>query len=153
MQRRKQNSLPGDGHPYHRCERNTRISPDLQKRSARRGGTGAKYPIEDLAYLAKHVPDAYWQLIACETTRRRLEWAGLLSQIISHLCGLAALSMLCAVSWHAIDRGAFTQGASIICTGAVSIVAVFVTGRAGVGDRRYERRPRADRSRRLSGTS
>jgi hypothetical protein len=151
LQRRKQNSLPGERHPHHCDERNACISPDIQKRSARHGGTGANYAIKDLACLAEHVPDAYRQLIASETTRRRLEWAGLLGQIISHLCGLAALSMLCAVSWHAIDRGAFTQGASIICTGAVSIVALFVTGR--VGDRRYERRPRADRRRRPSGTS
>jgi hypothetical protein len=67
--------------------------------------------------------------MANEASRRRLEWADLTAQITGHICGLAALLVLAVVSWHAIDRGAFIQGASIICTGAVSIVALFVTGR------------------------
>jgi hypothetical protein len=75
------------------------------------------------------LPGAYQQLMANEASRRRLEWADLVAQITGHICGLAALLILAAVSWHAIDRGAFIQGASIICTGAVSIVALFVTGR------------------------
>ena len=45
------------------------------------------------------------------------------------MSGLVALGCLTVIAWHAIDRGNATQGASIICTGAVSIVAVFVTGR------------------------
>jgi hypothetical protein len=45
----------------------------------------------------------------------------------------AALSFLAAISWHAIDRGAAVARASIICTGAVSIVAIFVTGRLACG--------------------
>jgi hypothetical protein len=52
------------------------------------------------------------------------------------LSGLVALVLLTAIAWHAIDRGDATQGASIICTGAVSIVAVFVTGRLTSGDKR-----------------
>jgi hypothetical protein len=39
------------------------------------------------------------------------------------------LLLLAGVAWHALDLGDSTQGAAIICTGAVSIVAVFVTGR------------------------
>ncbi len=85
--------------------------------------------VEDLAFLAQQLPGAYQQLVANEASRRRLEWADLAAQITGHICGLAALLILAAVSWHAIDRGAFIQGASIICTGAVSIVALFVTGR------------------------
>lgn len=88
--------------------------------------------IDDLAMLAERVPGAYKQLMARETSRRRLEWAGFVTQAAGHLCGLAALVVLAAVAWHAIDRGASTQGASIICTGAVSIVALFVTGRMSV---------------------
>lgn len=86
--------------------------------------------VEDLAFLAQQLPGAYQQLMANEASRRRLEWADLTAQITGHICGLAALLILALVSWHAIDRGAFIQGASIICTGAVSIVALFVTGRA-----------------------
>lgn len=88
--------------------------------------------IDDLAMLAERAPGAYKQLMARETSRRRLEWAGFVAQAAGHLCGLAALAVLAAVAWHAIDRGASTQGASIICTGAVSIVALFVTGRMSV---------------------
>lgn len=56
-----------------------------------------------------------------------------MAYIIGHLSGLVALFILAAVSWHAFDRGAAAEGASIICTGAVSIVAVFVTGRLARG--------------------
>jgi hypothetical protein len=90
------------------------------------------WAIDDLAMLAERAPGAYKQLMACESSRRRLEWAGFATQAVGHLCGLAALVVLAAVAWHAIDRGASTQGASIICTGAVSIVALFVTGRVSV---------------------
>ena len=103
-------------------------SPVLGKPSehaARLGGCTVK----DLALLAEQVPDAYRELIASEASRRRLDWADLIAQVTGHICGLVALLILAAVSWHAIDRGASTQGASIICTGAVSIVALFVTGR------------------------
>jgi hypothetical protein len=87
------------------------------------------HDVEDLALLANQLPGAYQQLIANEASRRRLAWAELIAQITAHICGLAALLILAAVSWHAIDRGASTQGASIICTGAVSIVSLFVTRR------------------------
>ncbi|MFC1432230.1 hypothetical protein ACEZDB_16400 [Streptacidiphilus sp. N1-3] len=67
--------------------------------------------------------------------RQRLAWAELIAQSIGHATGLAALVVLAVVAWHAFDVGAKTQGAAIICTGAVSIVAVFVTGRRSA-DRR-----------------
>lgn len=93
----------------------------------------AGYAVKDLALLAQQVPDAYRELLASEASRRRLDWADLIVQATGHICGLVALVILAAVSWHAIDCGASTQGASIICTGAVSIVAVFVTGRMNKG--------------------
>jgi hypothetical protein len=95
--------------------------------------------IDNLAMLAERAPGAYKQLMAREASRRRLEWAGLMAQAAGHLCGLAALVVLAAVAWHAIDRGAPTQAASIICTGAVSIVALFVTGRKSVNPRSRKR--------------
>ena len=95
--------------------------------------------VEDLAFLAQQLPGAYQQIMANEASRRRLEWADLIAQITGHICGLAALLILAAVSWHAIDRGASTQGASIICTGAVSVVALFVTGRTT--SRKYSKSP------------
>jgi hypothetical protein len=93
-----------------------------------RGPRWADCPIDDLVVLAEQVPDAYKQVIALEGSRRRLEWAALMAQIAGHLSGLVALFILAAVAWHAIDNGAATQAASIICTGAVSTVALFVTG-------------------------
>jgi hypothetical protein len=95
------------------------------KHASRLGG----YTVDNLALLAEQVPDAYRELIASEASRRRLDWADLIAQVTGQICGLVALLILAAVSWHAIDCGASTQGASIICTGAVSIVALFVTGR------------------------
>ncbi|MVU77566.1 hypothetical protein GPX89_09975 [Nocardia sp. ET3-3] len=76
--------------------------------------------------------------------RRRFAWVSLLTQTVGNLSGLAALGILAIVAWHAIDTGAATQGSAIICTGAVSIVAVFVTGRLTVG--RTERPHAARRS-------
>jgi hypothetical protein len=83
--------------------------------------------------LRESAPEIYERFIKAKETEwrhlRRLAWADLLAQVIGHLSGLVALGCLTVVAWHAIDRGDATQGASIICTGAVSIVAVFVTGR------------------------
>jgi len=79
-----------------------------------------------LVLLAERAPEEFKALAR---TRARLEWADLIAQAMGNLSALVALAILGAISWHAIDRGAATQAASIICTGAVSIVAVFVTGR------------------------
>jgi hypothetical protein len=145
VHREKQTSPPRQRHLFSGGAGLRPNTPVPQKRSSRRAETGC-YTAEDLASLAEYAPDAYRQLIAGETSRRRLEWAGLVAQISGHLCGLAALLMLCAVSWHAIDRGASTQGASIICTGAVSIVALFVSGK--MSDGRSRNGPRAKEAKR-----
>jgi hypothetical protein len=86
-----------------------------------------------LATLREKAPEIYERFIRAKQAdwrhQRHLHWADQIAQVIGHLSGLIALGCLTAVAWHAIDRGDATQGASIICTGAVSIVAVFVTGR------------------------
>jgi hypothetical protein len=83
--------------------------------------------------LRENAPEIYERFIKAKEVEwrhlRHLSWADLIAQVIGHLSGLAALGCLTLIAWHAIDRGDATQGASIICTGAVSIVAVFVTGR------------------------
>lgn len=83
--------------------------------------------------LLEKAPEIYERFIKVKQAdwrhQRRLAWADLLANLIGHMSGLAALVLLTAVAWHSIDRGYATQGASIICTGAVSIIAVFVTGR------------------------
>jgi hypothetical protein len=83
--------------------------------------------------LRDNAPEIYKEFIQAKKVewrhQRRLAWADLLAQVIGHMSGLVALGCLTVIAWHAIDRGDATQGASIICTGAVSIVAVFVTGR------------------------
>jgi hypothetical protein len=95
------------------------------------------YTAPAVTQLRKNAPEIYEQFIKAKQEQwrheRHLAWADLLAQIIGHLSGLAALVVLAAISWHSIDRGDATQGASIICTGAVSIVAVFVTGRLATG--------------------
>lgn len=86
-----------------------------------------------VAALQKEAPEIYERFIKAKEAEwrnlRHLAWGDLLTQVIGNLSALAALACLTIVAWHAIDRGDATQGASIICTGAVSIVAVFVTGR------------------------
>ena len=83
--------------------------------------------------LRESAPEIYERFIKAKEVEwrhlRHLAWADLIAQVIGHLSGLIALGCLTVIAWHAIDRGDATQGASIICTGAVSIVAVFVTGR------------------------
>jgi hypothetical protein len=105
------------------------VIPTESERSSRSAGKTSELTALDLALLAEKAPEAYRELLAERRNWRRLAWAETLQQILGHVSGLAALVILAAISWHAIDRGDATQGASIICTGAVSIVAVFVTGR------------------------
>jgi hypothetical protein len=85
--------------------------------------------VQELATLASLTPDLYREVIRNEANTRRLGWAGLVTYFLGHLFGLAALLMLILVAWHDIDFGHPGQATSIICSGAVSIVAVFVTGK------------------------
>jgi hypothetical protein len=96
--------------------------------------------------LRKNAPEIFERFLKAKEIewrhQRRLAWADILAQVIGHMSGLAALGCLTVIAWHAIDRGNATQGASIICTGAVSIVAVFVTGR--ITNRRSGRKEDGD---------
>lgn len=96
-----------------------------------------------LAALNKAAPEICRQILEQkrfdQRHKRRHEWANLIAQALRQLSGLVALGILATVAWHAIDSGAATQAAAIICTGAASTVVVFVTGRRGsdsVGDSR-----------------
>jgi hypothetical protein len=101
---------------------------ELSRRSRAKRSAAELHP-GNLALLAEKAPEAYHDLMAERRHWRRLAWASLIAQLVGNISGLLALSGLGAISWHAIDRGDANQGAAIICTGAVSIVAVFVTGR------------------------
>jgi hypothetical protein len=85
--------------------------------------------VHELAILANDAPDLYREVVKNEANARRLAWVGLTTQVLGHLSGLAALFMLILVAWHFIDLGHPVEATSIICSGAVSIVAVVVTGR------------------------
>jgi ABC-type siderophore export system fused ATPase/permease subunit len=95
--------------------------------------SGSARLYQELRLLHQHAPDVYRDLMQekrlDQQHRRRISWAGVIAQTTGQLCGLIALSVLAVVAWHAFNLGDATQGAAIICTGAVSIVAVFVTGR------------------------
>ena len=97
------------------------------------GSPPLELTVRELTQLATSHPDIYREFMdekkADRRHARRIAWAGIIGQIIGHVCGLAALGVLAAVAWHAFDLGDADQGAAVICTGAVSIVAVFVTGR------------------------
>jgi uncharacterized membrane protein len=64
-----------------------------------------------------------------EKHRRRVESAELCSRIFGQVCAFGALIVLVFLAGYFVDHGAATQGAAIIVTGAVSIVAVFLTNR------------------------
>lgn len=93
----------------------------------------AEFTAKELSLLAEKAPDAYRDLMRekrlDQRHLRRIAWAETIAQALGQFCGLIALTVLAVVAWHAFDLGDATQGAAIICTGAVSIVAVFVTGR------------------------
>lgn len=97
--------------------------------------------LADLALLSEKAPEVYKEFMKEKRYElqhlRRLAWADLIAQVVGHMSGLVALAILTVIAWHAIDRNAASQGAAIICTGAVSIVAVFVTGRV-TGRRRTQ---------------
>ncbi len=50
-------------------------------------------------------------------------------RVLGHVCGLTTVGTFALLAKHFVDQGAPVQGAWIICTGAVSIVGVFITGR------------------------
>jgi hypothetical protein len=91
------------------------------------------FTAQEIVLLAEKAPAVYRELMdekkLDQKHRRRFAWATLIAQQVGNFCGLIALLLLAGVAWHALDLGDSTQGAAIICTGAVSIVAVFVTGR------------------------
>jgi hypothetical protein len=85
--------------------------------------------VEELILISAKDPEVFRVLMARDKRRHRLLWAETIAQIIGHVSGLVALTICAVVAWHAFDQHADTEGATIICTGAVSIVGVFVTGR------------------------
>ena len=92
-----------------------------------------EFTARELTLLAQKAPAAYQDLMKekqlDQQHRRRIAWGELICQMAGHVSGLIALLVLAGVAWHAFDLGDASQGAAIICTGAASIVAVFVTGR------------------------
>jgi hypothetical protein len=109
------------------------MSPSRRSRASAAAEVKVAFTDPAVITLRENAPEIYGHFIKAKKAewrhQRHLAWAGLLAQVIGHLSGLAALGCLTVIAWHAIDRGDATQGASIICTGAVSIVTVFVTGR------------------------
>jgi hypothetical protein len=104
----------------------------------------------ELILLKRADPEVYCTLM---TERKRdqrhqrfMKKAPVLVRVFGNACGLVALSLLAAVAWHAFNLKDANQGAAIICTGAVSIVAVFVTGQAMRGSSRNNPRGSADSS-------
>lgn len=64
-----------------------------------------------------------------EKHRRRMERTELGSRIFGQICAFGTVVVLAFLARYLVDHGAATQGASIIITGAVSIVTVFLTNR------------------------
>ncbi|MEU8639916.1 hypothetical protein AB0C38_47635 [Amycolatopsis sp. NPDC048633] len=62
--------------------------------------------------------------------RRRLEWAWFGFRAASALLGFGALVVFALVAAQFIGHGAPTQASVALGAGAVSVVAIFVTGRA-----------------------
>ncbi|UOX89216.1 hypothetical protein MUY14_00790 [Amycolatopsis sp. FBCC-B4732] len=62
--------------------------------------------------------------------RRRLEWAWFGFRAASALLGFGALVVFALIAAQFIGHGAPTQASVALGAGAVSVVAIFVTGRA-----------------------
>jgi hypothetical protein len=61
-----------------------------------------------------------------ERHRRRTELIELVSRIFGQVCAFGTVLVLVWLARYFADRGAPTQGAAIIVSGAVSLVAIFV---------------------------
>jgi hypothetical protein len=114
---------------------------------ARTSGSHSEFTVKELILLSEKAPEVYRELMRekqlDQRHRRRIAWAPLIGRVIGNACGLIALSLLAAIAWHAFDLGDATQAAAVICTGAVSIVAVFVTGRFTSAGSKQQRKPPA----------
>jgi uncharacterized membrane protein len=64
-----------------------------------------------------------------EKHRRCMESADFCSRIFGQVCAFGTVVVFAFLARYFVDHGAATQGASIIITGAVSIVTVFLTNR------------------------
>ncbi|WP_158891414.1 hypothetical protein [Amycolatopsis anabasis] len=62
--------------------------------------------------------------------RCRLEWAWFAFRVFMALLGLSALIIFALVAVRFLEHGAPMQASIALGTGAVSVVAIFVTGRA-----------------------
>jgi uncharacterized membrane protein len=69
------------------------------------------------------------EIVQEEKHRRRMEWTELCSRVFGQVCAFGTVVVLASLARYFVDHGAATQGASIIVTGAVSIVTVFLTNR------------------------
>lgn len=58
-----------------------------------------------------------------------MAWGPVIVQLIGSAFGLLALIGLLALSWHMSDHGQGPEAASVVTSGAVSIVTIFVTGK------------------------
>ncbi|MFK8908966.1 hypothetical protein [Streptomyces sp. YS-3] len=79
------------------------------------------------------------QKIKDQKHMRCVAWGPTIAQTIGSISGLLALAILVMLAWHMSDRNQGPEAATIVTTGAVSIVAVFVTGKVaqakGAGSR------------------
>ena len=64
-----------------------------------------------------------------ERHRRRTETFEQFLRMFGQLCAFGSVVVLAVLARYFADRGAATQGAAIIVSGAGTIVALFVTGR------------------------
>lgn len=110
------------------------MSEDTRAVSGRRATAGVSLPTPVQAKQWEEVAPGTFALIFAEITceqrhRRRLEWAEQISRVFGQVCAFSTVVILTLLARHFADHGAATQGATVIGTGAVSIVAVFLTGR------------------------
>jgi uncharacterized membrane protein len=102
----------------------------------RRPSSGVKLPTPTQAKQWEEVGPGTFDRIMTEIEheekhRRRMESAELCSRIFGQICAFGTVVVLALLARYFVDHGAATQGASIIVTGAASIVAVFLTSRLG----------------------
>lgn len=101
---------------------------------ARGHAAWADLPTPEQAKKWEEVAPGTFNRIMTEIERRqrhlrRMDMADFVVWIFARLCGLTGVIVLAILAKYFVDKGAPTQGATIVTAGAVSIAAIFVTGR------------------------
>jgi len=88
----------------------------------------------NLQYLSRPQRDVMAEYFRQDDARtkaheRLMDYGNFVVRVIGYVCGLTSVWILADVARDYVAAGAATQGATIVISGAVSLVGIFITGR------------------------